>query len=273
MRFLAARLLGQHPPVEARRRPPQEPGRRPDAIVLCLDPALFPGTTQLAMNGWARKTGEVRPVNLGWGSIPLPFFAKRTAKLLDDEIRQALGDTDGMVYVEGWSEGAGAAYIWLRQHGGLTEDGEPKSDIPPGRVAFVCLGNPERAHGGACVVPKPPRKLFGFLKPSASYGGCGISADNRYIVIEAARQRDGWADCATAENPSREALDYPDDAYHMDYFSVDPHDPDALVCTEGKVTYLLWLSPMRNAEKQARIEAEFYDRPDYQPQGDKPCLP
>jgi hypothetical protein len=235
-----------------RRRRPRL--RRP--IVLTVDPALVPGMTVRAMRGWASRTGLVRAVRYGplpW-PIPLPIFATFTTKNLDDALRSALRDTDNMVWCVGWSQGGQITYKWLRDYG-------PTSDIPPDRVRFVSLGNPERLHGGACVVPNPPTKISG--RPKASYGGCGVPEGNRYTVWDFVRQHDGWADCPTVEQPTAEAWAACDDGIHMDYFTVSIEDSDVVAFTgPDNVTYFLKPTVLPDRAKQARIE-QSYRRPPY----------
>jgi hypothetical protein len=212
--------------------------------------------TKLAMRGWAARTGQVRPVPYGplpW-PMPLPIFARHTARNLDSALRRALADTDGIVWVLGWSLGAQVAYKWLRDYG-------PTSDLPPDRIRFVSLGNPEREHGGACVVPSPPMKISG--RPKAAYGGCGVPEGNRYTVWDFVRQHDGWADCPTVEQPTAEALAACDDGIHMDYFTASLDDDDVLAFTgTNGVTYLFKPTRLPDPAKQSRIERS-YQRPAY----------
>lgn len=229
-------------PAESR---PSRPDRNPPVTVITLDPALFTGATDLALRGWARQTGSVR--RLMYGPIPHPAFAEGRVEMLD----QAIHGTAGMVYVVGWSEGARIAAKWLRDKG-------PTSPVDPSRIVFILLGNPERKHGGVCVVPSPPRKLFGLINPEADYGGCGVPEDTRYRVFDLARQYGGWEDAPNVVAPSATALGALSDAYHMDYFSVSLDD-DMLIHTENNVTHGLWVTGVPNRE----IVEASYRRPPY----------
>lgn len=229
-----------------RRRQP----RPSEPLVLTLDPAFFGGTTELALREWARRTGSVQRIN--YGAIPLPSIVAGGVNMLDAALRNATVK----VYVIGWSEGAQVIAKWLRDHG-------PTSNVDPANVTFVLIGNPERKHGGACVVQSPPKKFFGLIAPKAHYGGCGIPDDTPYRVYDVARQYDGWADVPTVTHPCHLSLSTIDDAYHMDYFTVGLEG--ALSHTEGNVTYVLIPTKIRRECDRAAIEADF-ERPPYQPE-------
>ena len=219
--------------------------------VFTLDPAFFVGATKRALGGWAKTAGDVRPIR--YGAIPMPMFVRKGVRLLN----KALTTTPGPKYVLGWSEGAQIIAKWLREHG-------PDSEVNPADVVFILLGNPERFYGGACVVPSPPRKMGGLIKPKPSYGGCGFPADTRYRVVDLCRQYEGWADVPTVEEPSKVSLKNVDDGLHMNYFGVSLEDPDLLLHTEGNVTYGMWPTKLRHENDRAAIEAD-YQRPPYTP--------
>lgn len=231
------------------RTPPAQP------TVLTLDPAFFTGVTDIALRGWAKRTGRIKRIN--YGAIPLPGVVAAAVGQLD----RALTSIPGRKFVLGWSEGAQIAAKWLRDKG-------PTSTLDPGAVTFVLIGNPERRYGGACVVPSPPSKLFGILKPKAAYGGCGVPADTRFRVVDFARQYGGWEDCPTVAQPSPLALSTISDAYHMQYFTVGLDDPSVVTHTEGNITWALHRTPLRRESERAAIEAS-YERPPYAPGGVK----
>lgn len=246
-------------PFRLRRRPrpaasrnPADGGRDPDTIVITLDPAFFPGTTELALQGWARRAGVVRRLN--YPPLPNAAVVAAAVEQLDAMLLSMAGTK---VYVEGWSLGAQIAAAWQRKYG-------PTSTVDPANVTFVLIGFPENEFGGACAVPSPPRKLFGLIRPKADYGGCGIPADTRYRTFVLSRQYAGWEDCPNVPAPSQLAMKVLDDAYHMDYFTVSLDDPELMAWTRGNITYGLWPTkvPWWAAGKRAEIEAS-YQRPPY----------
>jgi hypothetical protein len=218
-------------------------------IVFALDPALFSAPSmELALRGWAIQPGRTFRRIVWCNILPLPYFANKAVK----DLNHALTTTPGPKTVFGWSAGARIANKWQREFG-------PTSPIPPEDLQFINIGDPENRFGGACVVPNPPKKLFGMIRPKADYGGPGIPEDTRYHTIVLTRQYDGWADCPNAEQPSAEALAAPDDGIHMNYFDVGLDDDDLLRYTIGNVTYLLKPTGHKN---QRTIERSFR-RPGY----------
>lgn len=241
-------------------RPPR-PGRNPDGIVLCVDPAFFAGATSKAFSGQLARLGEVRRVPYGPFGIPIPTntAVDEGVENVQNALGAAMDQASGVVTLACWSEGAGGvATKWLDEHG----RSEP---FDPARLQILLFGNPERKYGGVLMVPHPPRKIVPvkFAYGSPAHPEPGIPEDTPYQVVDFAVRHDGWADCPMAENPSAVALSTPDDGIHCDYgllpFSpVRLDHPGIKVRREGNIQYVLHPGGHRVS---AEVEAEFR-RPD-----------
>jgi diacyltrehalose acyltransferase len=150
----------------------------------------------------------------------IPFVTPDGVRALDHQLSQsaaARAAGGGPTVVLGFSNGAGVAEQWIREHAGDPDAPSPED------LSFVLIGNPRRAHGG-WLPPLP---------------------DTAYQVIDVVRQYDPMAD-----RPDRfNLLAFANVAagmlspMHLDYRGVDVDDPANVRWTEGNTTYVFVPTP------------------------------
>ncbi|AFM17543.1 PE-PPE domain-containing protein [Mycolicibacterium chubuense NBB4] len=133
---------------------------------------------------------------------------------------QAIRSTDGKKIVFAFSGGARDASVWLEDHAGDADAPKPED------LSFILLGNGGRKYGGINTW------WYGDQRATPT--------DTQYDVLDVAREYDPVAD-------------FPQDPYnllalanaaaafgyvHMRYDQVNLDDPDNIVWTEGKTTYV-----------------------------------
>jgi hypothetical protein len=147
------------------------------------------------------------------------------------------------IVVYGHSYGAVAACVWLRNQ-------EALSQVSPGRLMFVNIGNSIRPNNGLST-------LLGL------YGGPG-PVSRKFKVIDVARQFDKWADyCNVTSSPDYwQAVnncnygDMAPDSIHISYQDVRLNAPHA-ECAVGAVTFMLFeTDPMPNPSGVTRAQLE-----------------
>jgi hypothetical protein len=213
---------------------PAQPGQ----TVLTLAPAFFPMPPNLLR-------GEVFAGNavvvVPYVNIPAAPNVNGGADVLDN----MLHTTEGQVLVVGYSEGAEVADAWLRRYG-------PTSDVDPGRVSFLLVGDPEASING-CI-------SIGLCR--AGYGGKGFPPETRYSGTVFARQCDFYADAPndpgndaarnnrTAAKSHGGLFDGHTVGVHNDYTGVGLHDPTNRSTQVGNWTYMTaWTFPVPAAKQ------------------------
>jgi len=205
----AALSLGTAPQATAAPVPTPAP-----ATVLTLSPLWPVWSLDSTLEGSMCRTDHCSTVPY------VPFVTSNGVRALDQRLSQATAGVaagGGPTVVLGFSNGAGVAEQWIREHA------DDPDAPPPEDLSFVLIGNPRRAHGG-------------WLPPIP---------DTEYQVIDVVRQYDPMAD-----RPDRfNLLAFANVAagmlspMHLDYRGVDLDDPTNVVWTEGHTTYVFVPTP------------------------------
>lgn len=200
----------------------------PDGPATVLHHGPTPWSVPQSLDGALCKTPKVcREVFYQW-IVPLGLVeigVDENVRRLDNAIRNLpSGPTAPDKIVFAFSGGARVASVWLKDHG---SDHENDTAAPsPDDLSFVLTGNGGRRYGGL---------------NSWWYGDALLTpTDTEYAVVDVAREYDPISDFPT--NPFNllamanaiAGFQY----LHMKYDDVDLDDPDNIVWTEGKTTYV-----------------------------------
>lgn len=228
------------------------------STVFTIDGAGWSGLLRFMCRGAVTRGKTIRRVKYpntyfdGLRYVPAVKAVRRGAQALDDMLTAHFdGNPDADdVLVYAVSMGAQVACKWLREFG-------PTATVPPGKVSFLLLANPEQSFHG--IYQADPELVKFMTLPD--YGGVGVPERTRFAVTDVCRQYDGMADFPNRPAAQVDSLAVSNALLglvivHNNYFRVDIDSPDNLRVGRGNVSYVL--CPTRRKRRQ-RIERS-YDR-------------